>query len=419
MMCWPRLINRSANLFAALCCYAILSTPVFASTVDRVVAKVNSEIVTLSAVQDRMFVVSQQMQASGLEGEMPSQEELMKTALNSIIEERLQVQEAKKMGYEVEEESILKALDDIKKKNNITEEQFKEMLSREGRSYEGYKEIIRDQILVSKISRFQMGNNPTVSEKEIKDYYVKNQKDFWMPPKVKARHILFIIEENAPKRDIQLKKIKAREILRRIRAGKDFAELAKKYSEDVSAHEGGQIGVIEHGMLVPEFEEAVFRLQPGEVSDIVETRYGLHIIKCDDVIVGHSRPFIEVKENIGNLLAFNKRKKTYTDWVKDLKKSAFVEISLFEDERDNFTSVEVDEEAQTASLPVDDFFKDNKSRNDVKSKRSKKSRSKINKKSREYQVMMKKLKYYKNLRDKNKISEKQYQKKKKELLKKR
>jgi peptidyl-prolyl cis-trans isomerase SurA len=427
-MCWLKLIKRPAVLFAVLCCNTVLSAPALASTVDRVVAKVNSEIVTLSAVQDRLFVISQQMQSSGTEEKMPSQDELMKTALNSIINERLQAQEAKKVGYTVTEESLLKALDDIKKKNNVTDEQFKEMLAREGRSIESYKEIIRDQILVSRISQMQMGNIQTVPEEEIKKYYVKNQKAFWNPPRVKARHILFIVDEGALEKDIRLKKIKAREILRRIRAGKNFAELAKKYSEDVSAHEGGKIGVVEHGMLVPEFEEVVFRLKSGEVSDIVKTRYGLHIIKCDDVIAGHSKPFVEVKEKILGLLSFNKRKKIYDNWVNELKKTAFVEISLFEDERDNFNNIDTAKEPQTASLQADEFFKDDndKPKNIKKPKRSRKPRARVSSKSslnakknsREYKIIKKKLKYYKKLRYNNKISEQQYQKKKKELLKK-
>ena len=426
MMCWLKLINRSAVLFAVLYCNTVLSAPALASTVDRVVAKVNSEIVTLSAVQDRLFVISQQMQSSGTEEKMPSQDELMKTALNSIINERLQVQEAKKVGYTVTEKSLLKAFDDIKKKNNITDEQFKEMLAREGHSIKSYKEIIRDQILVSRVSQMKIGNIQAVPEEEIKKYYVKNQKDFWGPPRVKARHILFIIDEGALEKDIRLKKIKAREVLRRIRAGKNFAELAKKYSEDVSAHEGGKIGVVEHGMLVPEFEEVVFRLKSGEVSDIVKTRYGLHIIKCDDVIAGHFKPFVEVKEKILGLLSFNKRKKAYDNWINELKKSAFVEISLFEDERDNFNSIDTAKEPQTASLQADEFFKDDKSKNIKKPKRSRKPRARASSKSslnakknsREYKIIKKKLKYYKKLRDSNKITEQQYQKKKKELLKK-
>ena len=323
-------------------------------------------------------------------------------------------------------ESLLKALDDIKKKNNVTDEQFKEMLAREGRSIESYKEIIRDQILVSRISQMQMGNIQAVPEEEIKKYYVKNQKDFWDPPRVKARHILFIVDEGALEKDIRLKKIKAREILRRIRAGKNFAELAKKYSEDVSAHEGGKIGVIEHGMLVPEFEEVVFGLKSGEVSDIVKTRYGFHIIKCDDVIAGHSKPFVEVKEKILGLLSFNKRKKIYDNWVNELKKSAFVEISLFEDERDNFNNIDTAKKPQTASLQADEFFKDDKPKYIKKPQRSRKPRARASSKSslnakknsREYKIIKKKLRYYKKLRDNNKISEQQYQKKKKELLKK-
>ena len=91
-----------------------------------------------------------------------------------------------------------------------------------------------------------------------------------------------IVEENdASDEEIRLKNAAAQKVIRQINAGKNFEELAKKYSEDVSAHQGGDVGVVERGMMVREFEEAAFLLKVGEVSNIVKTRYGLHIIKCD------------------------------------------------------------------------------------------------------------------------------------------
>ncbi|KMP12491.1 hypothetical protein UR09_01145 [Candidatus Nitromaritima sp. SCGC AAA799-A02] len=392
------------------------SAPVWADTLDRVVAKVNSEIVTLSAVEDRFIVLSQKLLAAGQD--QPSREKLMQQALDSIIDERLQVQEAKKMGFEVEEESVLKALDEIKRNNRISDEDFEAMLEREGRSLEAYKNVIRDQILVSRITHIQMGSRVKVGAKEIKKYYHKHRKDFWEPPKVKARHILFIIDENAPEKDIRLKKIKAKEILRRIRAGKDFAGLAKKYSEDVSAHSGGEIGIIEHGMMVPEFEEVVFRMKAGEVSGIVKTRYGLHIIKCDEVIPGQSKLFDQVKDEIQARLAFEREKKVYQSWMGELRERAFIEMSLYEGQS-NPDRYNKKEGPQTASLAKDDFFNDDTSNSKAAThppKKTRKPKLALDKESAEHRFVKKKLRYLKKLRDSKKISESEYQKRKKKLL---
>jgi len=423
-MCWLKYISRSAIFFTVLIWFFVLNYPLFAETVDRVVAKVNGKIITLSSVHDRFRVISEKINASGNVNRSQPETELMKNALNSIIEERLQIQEAKKYGFEVSEASLNKAIDEIKKNNNITDQQFRIMLGNEGRSLEDYKKAIRDQILVSRIVSMHVGKKSAIGKKQIKAYYIQHQKNYWEKPKVKARHILFIFGKDTSNKEINLKKNMAQKILYQIRSGSDFAELARKYSEDVSAHLGGDVGIIEQGMMVPEFEEAVFRLKVGEVSDVVKTRYGLHIIKCDEIFPGFSRPLSQVKDEIESHLRFQNEQKAYKKWVEGLKENAFIEMSLFKDRRDTFTDNDIALKTKTTSLAGDDFFNDNDSKKTVKSKRLRKpekpsiSQQKLaeDKSPWNYQLIVKKLKYFKRMRDSEKISELEYRKKKKELL---
>ena len=140
-----------------------------------------------------------------------------------------------------------------------------------------------------------------------------------------------------------------------LRSGKDFAALAKKYSEDVSAHSGGSIGVVEQGTMVSEFEEAAFRLKVGEVSKIIKTSYGLHIIKCDKVFSGFTKPLNRVKEDIKSLLRDQNQKQAYENWIEDLKKSAYIEISLFENNSDGDvkrSSIKKPKIANSISFPL-------------------------------------------------------------------
>ena len=141
-----------------------------------------------------------------------------------------------------------------------------------------------------------------------------------MQPKVSVSHILFILEKDAPENEIKFKRQKAKELHQLLLSGKDFAELAKKYSEDVSAHSGGSIGVMERGTMVSEFEEVAYKLKKNEFSDIVMTRYGLHIIKCDEILSGHSKTFNEVEKEIKSLLRFRSENATYQNWINKLKK---------------------------------------------------------------------------------------------------
>ena len=425
MMSWPKIIKECMTAASVgMLWSAALILPALAETLDRVVARVNSEIVTQSAVEDRSIVLSAQLSQNSQNASLTG-DALMQQAIDSIIDEKLKVQEARKLGFEVDDENVAKALDDIKGKNNIGDSDFEALLEREGISLEDYKAIIREQILVSRVTQMEMGSRAKVTDRQIKRYYNRNQKDYWEVPKVRARHILFIIDEKTSKNDIHLKKIKAREILRRVRAGEDFAQLAREYSEDVSAHLGGDIGDVGRGKTVKEFESAVFRLKAGEVSEIVRTPYGLHIIKCDEVIPGKTKAFDKVKEEIRARLLFEKEKTIYKDWISDLREKAFIEVSLFEKRHPSTISAREKEEPQTARLSNDNFSpKDGLSGGTVKSQPKKNfHRSPARQPARssglesfDPKAMEKRLKYFKQLRDNNKISESEYQKKKKELL---
>ena len=201
------------------------------------------------------------------------------------------------------------------------------------RTLESYKQQVRDQILVSQMVGYEMSRSPAISDKKIQRYYLKHRKEFWEAKKSFFRHILFIFEPGIKDKDKRVKTIRAREVLRQIKKGRDFEDLAKKYSEDVSSSSGGEIGYVTKGNLVAEFEEAAFKLREGEVSGLVETRYGLHIIKNDHIVPGQVKPFDDVKEEIRRRLFGESRKAHYEDWMARLKGSAFIETYLFESQK--------------------------------------------------------------------------------------
>ena len=177
-------------------------------------------------------------------------------------------------------------------------------------------------------------------------------------------------------------------------------------------------------MMVREFEEAAFKLKVGEVSEIVRTRYGYHIIKCDEIFPGYSKSLNQVKEEIISLLGFQNKNKAYQKWVNDLKKNAYIEVSLFDNQYNSFPEDNNILEPKTIGLTENEFFKDEKLKKTVKSEGLRKvgkllkSQRKLldNRDYRDYQLIMNQLKYFKKMRDSEKISELEYQKKKKEVL---
>jgi len=395
----PKSIYKTI-LFLAIIFQNLASTvPVFGLIVDRVVARVNNEIVTLSTVKSKVAIVLSRIDPSDSDGVKKTEKQLMQLSLDSIIDEKLQVQEGKRKGLIVNEEMVDKAIDDIYKNNNITANQFKLILEKEGRDFASYKKIIHDQILSSKVVHMQLQGAPLSSNRDTFKYYKINKKKYWVPSKVVVSQIMFINAKDALQSDVKLKRIKAQEILGLLRSGNDFSDLAKKYSEDITGPLGGRVGIIERGTTLPKFEEIAFNLKLNEVSNVFQTENGIHIIRCDDIISGYFKSYKDVKSEIKGLLDLKKNNEYFTSWMRELRESAFIEVKLFEKSR-NRQSV-----SKTNKKTVDKV-------------RSKRVSRKISSQESNYFSIETKLRHLKKLRDNDKISNQKYLEKKKVLLRK-
>ena len=131
----------------------------------------------------------------------------------------------------------------------------------------------------------------------MREYYAQHLSDYRVPDRVKVAHILFKTTGKTPAEVATIEKTAA-DVLNQIRAGGNFGDLAKKYSEDSTAQAGGELGWLVHGQTVPEFDSMAFSLKPGEVSGLVKTTYGFHILKVEDKQVAHLQTFDEVKNSI-------------------------------------------------------------------------------------------------------------------------
>jgi len=141
-----------------------------------------------------------------------------------------------------------------------------------------------------------------ISENEIQSYYKYNIDTYSEPKKVKASHILFKLDEEAEEKREEEVRQKAESVLKEAREGKDFAELAKKYSEGPTKSKGGDLGYFSIGQMVRPFEDAVFKMQPGEISDLVRTDFGYHIIRVEDIKEAKEKTLDEVRDQVINIL---------------------------------------------------------------------------------------------------------------------
>jgi peptidyl-prolyl cis-trans isomerase D len=162
---------------------------------------------------------------------------------------------------------------------------------------ERYKAAEQRQVRYVLIDPDRVRAQVKLSEDDLRQYYNQHLSDFRVEDRVKVAHILFKTEGKTPE-EIQTLEKTARDVLDKLKSGADFAEMARQYSEDSSASQGGEIGWIVRGQTVKEFEDAAFRMKPGEVSDLIKTSYGFHIIKVFDKQQAHLQTFDEVKGQI-------------------------------------------------------------------------------------------------------------------------
>lgn len=188
-------------------------------------------------------------------------------------------------------------------------------------------EMLKDNYIAIEYLKKEVTNKVEVSEEDIKAYYESHKDEFKTPEMVKSRHILIKTDPSASDNDKKKAKEKAGEILKKIKAGEDFAKLASDVSDDTgSKPKGGELGFFPKGRMVKPFEDAAFSLKPGEVSEIVETQFGYHIIKVEEKKEPGMEPFDTAKEKIKQKLLQERIKTKVTEFIEKAMKEANIEL---------------------------------------------------------------------------------------------
>jgi len=172
-----------------------------------------------------------------------------------------------------------------------------------------------------------VSNNVTVSETDLRKYYTQNKKQLEVPEQVWARHILFKVDPAGSKEEKKKARERAEAILKRAKEGEDFAELARAHSDDEGSKEnGGDLGYFTRGRTVPAFEAVAFDTRPGEISDIVETRYGYHIIRVEDHLEVRERSFEEMRYYIRDELQQQVVASMVEEFIREATESADMQV---------------------------------------------------------------------------------------------
>jgi peptidyl-prolyl cis-trans isomerase C len=281
-----------------------------------IAAKVNDHVITTEEVDFFLNRVLSRLKARNQGQEVPPERiaEVRKDLINRLITQEVLLQEAQKENVTVSDEEVNEAVTAIQNQGTDVE-------------LDKLKPLVTKNLIVDKLVQQNIISKVDISDQQAEEYYKGKEEQFKHPEQVKASHILIRVDPNAPPEKKEEAKKKINQVLNEAKSGKDFTELAKKYSEEPGAAEtGGDLGYFGRGAMVPPFEEAAFKLKPGEISDIVETQFGYHIIKLTDRREAGVTPFPEVKEDIKSNLKQERIREEVTKWIEELKSKAKIEV---------------------------------------------------------------------------------------------
>jgi peptidyl-prolyl cis-trans isomerase C len=293
------------------------------------VAVVNGAAITEADLDRELMALRQQLASRGVS---PSEDQLgamKKSALERLVNRELLYQASVKEGVKVEEAAVEERFDTIKGKFK-SDEEYQGALVRMNLAEADLKLQIQKDVAIEKFVDEQFVQDTSVSEKETKEYYEANPDAFRRPEQVRARHILIKVESDASEEQKDAARDKIENIRKQLEQGADFEALAKEFSEGPSAPRGGDLGYFRRGQMVKPFEDVAFAMKPGETSDVVETRFGYHLIHVIDKQPASTVPYGEVKEKLANHMKQQRVREQVNDFLKEERDKAEVDILLEE-----------------------------------------------------------------------------------------
>ncbi len=290
-----------------------------------VVARVNGETISKSDFEKAL----QNIEANAGGPVPPDQRDrVYRGVLDQMIGFRLLIQETKNRKLAVSDAEIEKRIAQIRSRFP-TEEAFTQTLAQQNVTLEQLRTDARNDMLVGNMLQAEVAPKVAVTPEQVNDFYQKNPQQFQQPERVRASHILIGFPQDADEAAKKDARTKAAEILKEVQAGKDFAALAKQHSTDPgSGQNGGDLGFFQQGQMVPAFDKAAFSMKPGETSDLVETNFGLHIIRVAERQPARTVPLDEVRPQIQQYLEGQGRQQQTQVFVDALKAKGKIEIFI-------------------------------------------------------------------------------------------
>jgi peptidyl-prolyl cis-trans isomerase SurA len=295
--------------------------------VDRVICVVNNDAITQYELDEAELYHLAETRERMSDGE--ARRALRSRLLQTLIENRIQLQQAERERVTVDDAELADSLADIMRRLKAKDEsEFEAMIKSQGLTLEGVKRRMRDQLMVQRVVRRKVALRISVTEQEIDKYLAENREKLETGLTFGARHILIAPNPVQGEEGWTAAQVEAEEVYGYLQEGQDFIDLARKYSDDPSGKDGGALGNLKRGELAEDIEEAILSLSPGQVSRPFRSRLGYHIFRLDsrDSLTGEA--LVQARSQIRDILYRQKYDARLKDWLVEIKQRAIIDIRM-------------------------------------------------------------------------------------------
>jgi len=290
-----------------------------------VVARVNGQPISKGDLEKAVRNLERQV---GQQVPPDRRSEIIRNVLSQLVTFHLLAQEATTRGVAVADADVETHVASLRK-NFPNEDAFTKALAQQSLTVDELRAGTRRDLLVARMLEKEINPTVSVADADVQKFYDANTEKFEEPGAVRASHVLIRVDPKADPATKQQAKAKIEGVLKQARGGADFAALAKEHSQDPqSAVQGGDLGFFPKGQMVPTFEAAAFSTPPGQITDVIETQFGYHIIKVAEQKPGRTVPVAEVRDKIRDYLQQRQRQEKTMALVETLKTKAKVEILI-------------------------------------------------------------------------------------------
>jgi len=294
--------------------------------VDRIVAKVNDEIILLSELNEALESYAGKVNnySSSDERRQELTFKLREDVLNQLVEKKLSEQQIKELGIRIEDGEIDNAIEKIKESNFFTDETLRKMLAEKGMTLDHYRGKIKEQILRAKLIDYKVKSNIIVTKEDVESYYNDHHKEYSGTSQYHLRNIIMKTPAFSEGKQQVLERMKT--ILLRLKQGEAFANLAMTYSESPIAENGGDIGLFKLDDLVKNIRDSVEKINPGEFTEIIDTDLGYQIFYLEEIVTTEGITLEKATPSIEEKLYKQELENKFKAWISDLKEEAHIQL---------------------------------------------------------------------------------------------